>query len=186
MHQVTLRNFNKVNLFDIFINAICVALEGRIPGWFNQKALAGQFLFSIWLISAFTLNLAFNSNLRAVLLRPKTEQPIENFQDAVDRGQHIWIGHILPDPSKPDEIDQFFLNYRVMPSIKDHIIKNKMETYVHDGMLPISNNVWKDVHGNGAVVLLPQYNAPEIQLLYDEGMFLRRGETSVAHHLMHQ
>ncbi len=54
--------------------------------------------------------MAFNSNLRAVLLKPVNEKPVDKIADGIKRGTNMWIAHIVPDPSKPDVIDQFFLN----------------------------------------------------------------------------
>ena len=98
--------------------------------WFKRTATAGRILMAVWMSASLALNLAFGSNLRAVLLRPVTEKPINTLQDAFDRGTNLWIPHQVPDETRPDIISQHFLNVRINPAIKQHFeMKNHYTTY---------------------------------------------------------
>ena len=135
---------------------------------------------------AFFLNMAFNSNLRAVLLSPQTEKPVETFVDAVNRGQHIWVGHFVPNPNKPEIIDQYFLNKRVKPSISKFIRENEMDTYPFWAIHHLPDFVWDDIRDNGASVLLPEFNSRNFAGLFAKGILLRVGKESVLRSLMHR
>ena len=142
-----------------------MAMEHDQRMWFKNAALAGRGLILTWCASSYFLNLAFNSNLRAVLLRPQTEQPIESFHDAVFRGEHVWIGHFLPDPSKPDNIHQYFMNARALPSVKEYIEAKNMDTYEYAYFHAIPDHVLKDINENGASILLPPYYGYNLQVI---------------------
>ncbi len=80
--------------------------------WFTVKANAGKSLVLLWGMSCLVLNTAFNSNLRAVLLRPVTEKPIDSVEDGMERGTNMWVAHFQPNPDDPSIIDQWFLNHQ--------------------------------------------------------------------------
>lgn len=130
--------------------------------------------------------MAFNSNLRAVLLSPQTEAPVETFNDAVERGQHIWVGHFLSNYSNPYELDQYFLNTRLKPSIGEFIRSRNLETYEFITAHHLPEYVWEDVRDNGASVMLPQFTAPNYAGLFRRGIMLRVGQESLLRSLMHR
>ena len=111
-----------------------------------------RLLLAVWMLSCLILNLAFNSNLRATLLRPKRENPINSIQDAIERGKNIWVAHDVIDPSKPDEISQYYLEYVAHPDIKLYVESRGLTTfdinYTNPNFLP--DHVLKDVMENGA------------------------------------
>ena len=100
------------------------------------------------------------------MLRPTTEKPINYLQDAFDRGTNIWAAHLVPDPSKPDEIDQYYLKHILNPAIKVYVEANGMKTFpVHLDTMP--DYLWDDIKDNGASAIFPvslcvraQYSAP--------------------------
>ena len=102
----------KVHWTEFFILSMFGFTEPDVIPWFTVEAFTGKFLVLLWGISCLILNTAFQSNLRAVLLRPVTEKPANSVEDGMARGTNMWVGHFQPDPDNPDTIDQWFLNHQ--------------------------------------------------------------------------
>ena len=129
----------------------CITEPNPLP-WFTRKAVTGRLLISVWMASALILNLSFNSNYRATLLKPRTEKPIDSLQDAFDRGENIWTVHLsMPDGS----IDRHYLYDLANPAIKDYIVANGLTTFLPSEDTYISSEVIKDIMDNGASLAAP-------------------------------
>ena len=63
----------------------------------------------LWAMACLFLNLAYMSNLRAELMRPTLENPINEPADVFARGANLWMVHFVPDRTKPDKIKQIFV-----------------------------------------------------------------------------
>ena len=99
----------QVHWTEILIFSLFSFTEPESLPWFTNAAITGRLLVLTWGISCLTLNMAFNSNLRAVLLKPVTEEPVENIADGIERGTNMWSGHFVPDPNHPEIISQWFI-----------------------------------------------------------------------------
>ena len=175
----------KASMSAIMITTVAIAVEPR-ESWFKSKAIGGRQLFLTWAVMAFFLNMAFNSNLRAVLLSPQTEKPVESFNDAVLRGQHIWVGHFVYNPDKPEQVDQYFLDKRLKPCIGEFIREKEMETYTYVTIQHMPWKVWEDIRDNGASVMLPEFHSKVYPVLFNRDIMLRKGKESVLKSLMHR
>ena len=155
MPNENLTTKSNVDILEFFILTFASIMEPDPISWFNKSAFTGRLLTAVWMFSCLMLNLAFISNLRATLLRPATEKPIDKLQDAFDRKSHIWVGHLVPDPSQPDFIHQYFLEERLNPAVREHIYANGMSTYplLGDSLMP--DYVKEDIELNGASIIFP-------------------------------
>ncbi len=61
--------------------------------WFSKSARAGNILVLTWGIGCFILNLAAQSNLRAQLMKPVTEMPIDDMNGVILRGEMLHLRH---------------------------------------------------------------------------------------------
>ncbi len=103
----------------------------------------GSCLVLLWRMTAFVLTLAMVCNLRAHLMRPVTEKPINNANDILERGKNLWVG-------KVPTIDNYYSKY--LPSfIVDYVEKRQTKYDILPNDVPV--NIWQDVIENGAVVL---------------------------------
>ncbi len=101
----------KVHWNEFFIRTIFGFTEPDALPWFTPNAVAGRFLVMLWGMTFLVFNMSFNSNLRAALLKPTTEKPVDSILDGIERGTNMWAGHAQPDPDDPDKIDHWFLDF---------------------------------------------------------------------------
>ena len=154
-NQMGLLNENKVTSYsDFFILVTFGIVEPNSLPWFSNKLSAGKGLILIWALTVQVLILSFNSNLYAEMTRPILEDPINTIDDAIERGEDIWVRHLVlnwtGDWNDPNNIDQVIL--------RD--LHPKLQTYITDigSTYPVSrrlpNDIFRDVIDNGASVVL--------------------------------
>ena len=57
----------------------------------GRLVISGRFLVLIWSLSCLLLNMAYNCNIRAILMSPSFEKPIETVEDLIERGTNIYV-----------------------------------------------------------------------------------------------
>ena len=137
--------------FEFFLLTFASVTEPDPLPWFTPRAYAGKLLVAVWVLSILIVNMAFNSNLRATLLRPNLERPINSMEDVLDRGENLWAAHEYPDPKRKDLIAQVFLEEVASPSVKGYIESNGMTTFgwVNEPVF-MPPHVLNDIFENGA------------------------------------
>ena len=78
--------FGMVLHCDFFLLTLASCTEPNTFPWFNEKAKAAKILVASWIISLLFISLAYQSNLRASLLRPKMESTVDTIEDMLERG----------------------------------------------------------------------------------------------------
>ncbi len=105
--------------------------------------LTGNCLLLLWRMTAFILTLAMVCNLRAHLMGPVTEKPINNADDVLKRGVNLWI-------PKVNTVGNFYSKY--IPSSMVQLVDRQQTRYnIAIGGPP--EHIWRDVIDNGAVAL---------------------------------
>ena len=141
------------DVIEFFLKTYASITEPDPLPWFTSEAISGRILICVWILSCLILNLAFNSNLRATLLRPNSEKPVNTLQDAFERGANIWVQHLIPDASKPELIDQYIVKTFLNPAIKTYLEQHDMTTYpLSEEKIFLQDYVVKDILENGASV----------------------------------
>ena len=153
--------------FEFFLRTYASITEPDPLPWFTPKAISGRIVIALWILSCLILNQAFTSNLRATLLRPNTEKPLNTLQDAIDRGQNIWFQHLVPDASKPDVIDTSGLKRMVNPAILEYIKQHGMTTYaLKTESVFLPKYVIKDMMDNGASIIYAVFSFYVVKTQY--------------------
>ena len=71
---------------DFFLLTLASCTEPNAFPWFNEKAKSAKILITFWIFSLLFISLAYQSNLRASLLRPNMESPVNTIEDMLERG----------------------------------------------------------------------------------------------------
>ena len=123
--------------------------------WFSSLLSSRYIMCGIWRILCLLLPLYLSSNLRAQLIKPSFEKPIDTHEDMLARGQNIWIPHLINDLEKPWEILHYFLP-TVRADIAEYVIERNttfFEEYLNEYTIVIPKRVMKDVLENGASLM---------------------------------
>lgn len=169
---------------DFFIKTFASITEPDPISWFKSNANAGRVLILTWALSSLFLNFAFNCNLRAVLLRPTTEKPINSLQDAFDRGQNIWVQHLVINWANENVISQYYLDHRLNPSVKSYIESRgeitSYRSFIHNSIL------MDDVMSNGASIVYEDFSYYDLSTLLNDRTFITKSKENVVKNLLHQ
>ena len=175
---------------DFFLLPFFATNEPLSMNWFSSFLSSGYIMCGVWRILCLLIPLCFSSNLRAQLIKPTYEKPIETPEDMLARGQNIWIPHLINDIEKPWEIFHYHLPL-VRPDIAEYVLERNTtfhEDYIETGtMLP--ERVMEDVLENGASLMYyadinSEYGYPsELQIAqYDQLRRAKELATSIPQH----
>lgn len=142
--------------------------------WFSTVLSSGYVMCGIWRLLCLLIPLYFSSNLRAQLIKPSYEKPIDTHEDMLARHQNIWIPHLINDLEKPWEILQYYLPL-TRPDIAEYVIERNttfFEELLDAYSMVLPKRVMEDVLENGA------------SLMYYENIMHRDGWKN--HHLAAQ
>ena len=70
---------------DFFLLTLASFTEPNSFPWFSKDARAAKVLVTNWALACLFISMAYQSNLRASLLRPKLEAPVNTLDDMLER-----------------------------------------------------------------------------------------------------
>ena len=123
--------------------------------WFSSKSASGSTLSAVWRLLCLLIPVMFSSNLRAQMIKPAYERPVETYQDMLRRGQNIWIPHYVDNPDEPWNVTQYQL-YMIRADIRAYVIERNTtfaQEWVDGYEVLIPQRVMDDVSNNGASLL---------------------------------
>ena len=141
---------NEKDDFEFFLLTFSSITEPDALPFFTSKSNAGKILLGSWVLAILILNLAFTCNLRATLLKPSLEKPINSMQDVEERGENLWAVHNVADPLEPDKVNQYYLDFIARDDIRDYIESNGKTTFFGNDESYLTKDVIKDIVENGA------------------------------------
>ena len=151
----TLIKVHNATLADFIMNLFGSLTEPNVYPWFTHMANAGRFLIGFWSLGILILGLAYNSLMRSFLIQPSFESPINTPEDVLNRGANIYVIGTVPDPSKPDELNDFF-----------HLLDQRLVNYAKErntirGFPPtffLTDEIVEDILENGATAFTLKVN----------------------------
>ena len=172
---------------DFFLLPFFATNEPFSINWFSSFISSGYIMRGVWGILCLLFTLCFTCNLRAQLIKPAYEEPIETPEDMFARGQNIWIPHLVDDIKKPWEIIHYHRNL-ARSDIAEYVL-NRNTTFHGENGLILPEKVMKDVLDNGASLMyyadiMSGFGYPSKLLIAQYGQLRRTKEeaTSIQQH----
>ena len=85
------------NILYVSLTTISSIIEQESLPWFNRGWSAGRILMLLWYIFTLIMIFCYNCNFRAMLIAVQYEAPIDNIDDAIDRGTRVYMPRELQE-----------------------------------------------------------------------------------------
>ena len=89
----------EATLTSIALNLLGSLTEPNVYPWFTSNSKAGRIVIGFWALSVLFIGLSYNSLVRAHLIKPATENAINDKEDVFQRGEKFYLLGAYADES---------------------------------------------------------------------------------------